>query len=107
VIEVVGKVIDGKVVVEGHVLQEGMTVRVLIPEDAEDEPFHLTPEMEAELDRSIAQADRGELIPAARVLEELRVRAGAYGAGATQSLSVRLPGIPVGRRRRRSEPPRR
>jgi len=38
----------------------------------EEEPYELTPEQEAELDESIAQADRGELIPAEEVLRELR-----------------------------------
>jgi hypothetical protein len=81
--EVVGKVVDGKVVIEGRRLAEGMTVRVLIPDD-DDEPFYVTAEMQAELDRSIAQADRGELFPAAQVLEQLRARTRTYGTGASQ-----------------------
>jgi hypothetical protein len=64
-----GKVVDGKVLVHGALLAEGTHVTILVPEDAE--PFYLTPEMEAELEESIAQADRGEGIPAAQVLAEL------------------------------------
>lgn len=65
-----GKVVNGVVLVKGALLPEGATVTILVP-DEEDEPFDLTPEMLAELDESIAQADRGEGIPAARVLAEL------------------------------------
>lgn len=38
----------------------------------DEEDFELTPEQLAELDESIAEADRGELIPAEEVLRELR-----------------------------------
>ncbi len=65
-----GKVVNGLVLVKGALLPEGANVTILVPDD-EDEPFDLTPEMLAELDESIAQADRGEGIPAAQVLAEL------------------------------------
>lgn len=42
--------------------------------DDDDEPFELTAEMRAELEVSIARADRGEGIPAEQVLAELRAR---------------------------------
>lgn len=58
------------VLVKGALLPEGAQVTILVADD-EDEPFDLTPEMLAELDESIAQADRGEGIPAAQVLAEL------------------------------------
>lgn len=64
-----GKVVNGVVHLKGVLLPEGTRVMILV--DDEDEPFDLTPEMLAELDESIAQADRGEGIPAAQVLAEL------------------------------------
>ena len=64
-----GKVIDGKVVVKGALLPEGARVMILLPDD--EEPFDLSPDMLAELEESIAQADRGEGIPADVVLAEL------------------------------------
>ena len=68
-----GKVVNGLVLVKGALLPEGANVTILVPDD-EDEPFYLDAEMQEELERSIAQADRGELIPAAQVLKELRER---------------------------------
>jgi hypothetical protein len=65
-----GKVVDGKVVVDGALLEEGTKVTILIPED--QVPFHLTPDMEAEIEESIAQLERGEGISAEIVLAELR-----------------------------------
>ncbi len=38
----------------------------------DDDEFELTPEMEAELEESIAQADRGEGVPLEQVLRDLR-----------------------------------
>jgi hypothetical protein len=65
-----GRVVDGKVVVEGDSLDEGTVVTVVAPED--DETFELSPDEEAALLVSIAQADRGEVVPAATVLDRLR-----------------------------------
>jgi hypothetical protein len=65
-----GKVIGGKVVVEGEPLHEGSLVTVVAPED--DETFALSDDDEAALLASIAEADRGEVVPAATVLERLR-----------------------------------
>ena len=67
-----GKVVDGQVVVHGAVLAEGTVVTILVPDDAE--PFYLSPDMEAELEESIAQLERGEGIPAEEVLAGLRRR---------------------------------
>ena len=69
-----GKVVDGKVIVQGALLAEGTTVTILVPED--EEPFYLSPGMEAELEESIAQLERGEGIPAEQVLAGLRRRRG-------------------------------
>jgi hypothetical protein len=65
-----GKVLDdGKVLVLGALLPKGTKVTILVAED--EEPFDLSPDMIAELEESIAQADRGETIPADVVLAEL------------------------------------
>ena len=65
-----GTVVDGKVVVEGDPLPEGAVVTILAREA--DETFEVSPELEAELLESIAQADRGETISAEEMLERLR-----------------------------------
>jgi hypothetical protein len=67
-----GKVVDGKVVVDGDPLEEGASVTVLARHDATG--FTLSPEDEAELLLSIAEADRGEMVPGETVLESLRRR---------------------------------
>jgi len=67
-----GKVVSGQVIVDGDALPEGALVTVLAPEA--DETFELDATAEAELLESIAQADRGELIPAEDVLRRLRSR---------------------------------
>ncbi len=67
-----GKVIDGRVVVEGAALEEGATVTVLARDD--DETFELSPEQEAELLLAIGEAERGETISAHELLENLRRR---------------------------------
>ena len=69
-----GKVVGGKVVVDGAPLEEGASVTVLA-RDAED-GFTLSAEEEAELLLSIAEADRGETISAEEVLEKLSRRRG-------------------------------
>lgn len=65
-----GKVVEGRVVVEGEPLEEGATVTVLARES--DERFEATAEQEAELLASIAEAERGETVPAGELLRELR-----------------------------------
>ena len=69
-----GRVVDGKVVIEGEALDEGTVVTVVAPEDGE--AFELSPEDETELLASIEQADRGEVVPAATVLDRLQRRHG-------------------------------
>jgi hypothetical protein len=64
-----GKVIEGKVVVEGSPLEEGAVVTVLARES--EETFRLTPEEEAELLLSIEEADRGETVSLEDVLAKL------------------------------------
>ena len=64
-----GTVIGGKVIVEGASLPDGTVVTILAREM--DETFEVPPELEAELLASIAEADRGETISAAELLERL------------------------------------
>ena len=67
-----GKVIEGKVVVEGAPLDEGSEVTILVREDGET--FEVTSEEEAELLAAIAEGDRGETVSAHEHLETLRRR---------------------------------
>ena len=69
-----GKVVGGKVVLEGVSLEEGTSVTVLAKDD--EAGFNLTPEQEAELMLSIAEADRGETVSAEEVLAKLARRHG-------------------------------
>jgi hypothetical protein len=69
-----GKVIDGKVVLEGVALEEGASVTVLARDN--EGGLDLTPEQEAELLLSIAEADRGETVSADEVLAKLARRRG-------------------------------
>ena len=69
-----GKVVGGKVVLEESSLEEGTPVTVLARDS--EKGFTLTPEEEAELLLSIAEADRGETIPAEEVLAKLARRRG-------------------------------
>ncbi len=65
-----GTVVDGKVVVEGEPLPEGAVVTILAREA--DETFEVPLELETELSEAIAEADRGETIPADELIERLR-----------------------------------
>lgn len=65
-----GKVISGRIVVEGEPLPDGAIVTVLAREA--DESFELDAAAEAQLLLSLAEADRGELIPAEEVLRTFR-----------------------------------
>ena len=69
-----GKVVGGKVVLEGVALEEGTSVTVLAKDD--NGGYDLTPEQEAQLLRSIAEADRGETVSADEVLAKLARRRG-------------------------------
>jgi hypothetical protein len=65
-----GKVVSGKIVVEGKPLPDGAIVMVLAREA--DETFELDAAAEAELLESIAEADRGDTVPADEVMRALR-----------------------------------
>ena len=69
-----GKVVGGKVVIDGAPLEEGTSVTVLARD--EENGFTLSPEEEAELLLSIAEADRGETISGEEVLAKLARRHG-------------------------------
>jgi hypothetical protein len=67
-----GRVVSGKIVVEGEPLAEGSTVTVLAPEN--DEVFELNAEDEAALLASIEEADRGDVVDGEEFLRELGKR---------------------------------
>jgi len=64
-----GRVVAGKVVVEGSPLEEGATVTVIAAEDSET--FELAPSDEAALLAAIAEADRGDLLDASEFIAGL------------------------------------
>jgi hypothetical protein len=63
---ITGKVVAGRIVVEGEPLEEGSTVTVLAPE--RDETFVLDSQAETALLDAMAEADRGEVIPGEQLL---------------------------------------
>jgi len=65
-----GKIVDGKVVLEGEPLAEGSVVTVVAREG--DETFDVSPEEERALLAAIAQAERGEVVSWERLREQLR-----------------------------------
>lgn len=67
-----GTVKAGHVVVDGEPLPDGSLVTVLVRE--QDETFELDAAAEAELLASLAEADRGELLPSSKVIGALRSR---------------------------------
>ena len=64
-----GRVVGGKVVVEGNALREGAMVTVLL-DDQDD--LALTAEQEALLLRSVQQADRGQVVDGWELLREIK-----------------------------------
>jgi hypothetical protein len=67
-----GKVMGGKIVLEGEPWEEGTMVTVLGSGD--EETVELSPEEEKELLEAIAEADAGDFISGEQVLRELRGR---------------------------------
>ena len=65
-----GRVVDGKVVLEGEPLAEGSVVTVIARDDGET--FEVSPEDERSLLAAIAQADRGQLLSWKELREQLR-----------------------------------
>lgn len=66
-----GKVVAGRIELDGE-LPEGASVTVLAPDG--DETFEADPETEKMLLDAMAQCDRGETIPLAQLIGELRSR---------------------------------
>jgi hypothetical protein len=69
---VTGRVVNGHIEVDDFELPEGAEVTVLYGSDGP--PLELTPELEAELDESIAEIERGEWVDGDDFLRELRRR---------------------------------
>ena len=65
-----GKIVDGKVVVEGVALPEGAVVTVFA-DDAEN-TVRLSPSLQAELEGAIDEAEQEEGVSAEALLESLR-----------------------------------
>ena len=65
-----GKVSGGAIEVEAGSLPEGARVTILAPEG--NEIFQLGPDDEARLLEAVAEAERGEVVSASVVLEEIR-----------------------------------
>jgi hypothetical protein len=66
----IGRVRDGKVIVDGEPFAEGSTVTVILQDD--DEAFDVSPEEEKVLLRAIAQAELGEVVSWKNLRERLR-----------------------------------
>jgi hypothetical protein len=63
-----GKVVGGKIILEGERLSEGTVVTIVVHDDAD--AVDTTPEEEHALLEAIAQADRGQVVS----WEQLRAR---------------------------------
>ena len=65
-----GRVVGGKVVLEGEPLPEGSVVTVVARDD--EETFDVSPDEERALLAAIAQADRGQVVSWEELREQLR-----------------------------------
>ncbi|MEZ4282652.1 MAG: hypothetical protein R3F21_23900 [Myxococcota bacterium] len=65
-----GKIVQGRVEIEGDLPEEGTTVTILVPE--RDEGFELAPEELVELEAALGEIARGESIDGASLIRELR-----------------------------------
>jgi hypothetical protein len=65
-----GRVVEGRIEVPAGTVEEGTTVTVLVPD--REEPFELSPSEVRELQASIDQASRGEVVDGWQLLSELR-----------------------------------
>ena len=65
-----GKVVDGKVVLQGEALAEGSVVTVLAWDN--DETFEVSPDEERELLAAITEAERGAVISWEELREQLQ-----------------------------------
>jgi LmbE family N-acetylglucosaminyl deacetylase len=67
---VTGRVVDGKVVVEGERLEEGALVTVVAQDEGES--FQVSDDEKVFLLESLAEIRRGESVTAAEMFDELR-----------------------------------
>ncbi len=67
-----GRVVSGRVIVEGEPLAEGATVTVLVADG--DETFELNSDAEAALLAAICEAERGDALDGADLLRDLGSR---------------------------------
>jgi len=67
---VTGRVVAGRIEVPSGTVEEGATVTVLVPDG--EEAFELSPEEVRELQGSIDQASRGEVVDGWQLLTQLR-----------------------------------
>lgn len=65
-----GTVVNGKIVVEGDPLPEGSTVGVFVADGAE--PYELSGEEAAELDRAVEEVRTGRFVDGDEHLAEMR-----------------------------------
>jgi hypothetical protein len=65
-----GRVVGGKVVLEGEPWAEGLVVTVVARDD--EETFDVSPEEERALLEAIAQADRGHVVSWEELREQMR-----------------------------------
>jgi len=65
-----GRIVEGKVVLEGEPLVEGSVVTVVARED--DETFEVSPDEERALLAAIARAERGKVVSWEELREQLR-----------------------------------
>ena len=68
-----GKIVGGKVVLDGADFAEGATVTVLAREN--DESFEASPELESALLQAIDEVRRGDAVSGESLLAQLRSRA--------------------------------
>lgn len=67
---VTGRVVDGKIVVEGERLEEGALVTVVAQDEGES--FHVQDQEKTFLLESLAEIRRGESVTAGEMFDELR-----------------------------------
>lgn len=65
-----GKIVGGKIVVDGESFADGSEVTIIAGEDGEQ--FTASPEQEAALLSAIAEVERGEVVSASELLGRLR-----------------------------------
>lgn len=65
-----GKIVEGRVEIEGDLPEEGTTVTILVPEGSET--FELAAEDVIELEAALVEIVRGDSVDGASLIRELR-----------------------------------